>query len=82
MGTKKVLESLLLSVAHHWSLRETVDRQVELLERHFRQDEMVSAQKELAVLLGKPEKSVPRRNPGTGRATRAIGRRYRPMTES
>ena len=70
-GDQKVLESLLLSVAHHWSLRETVDRQVELLERHFRQDEMVSAQKELAVLLGKPEKSVPRRNPGTGRATRA-----------
>jgi hypothetical protein len=68
---QKVLESLLLSVAHHWSLRETVDRQVELLERHFRQDEMLSAQKELAVLLGKPEKSVPRRNPGTGKATRA-----------
>ena len=55
----KVLESLLLSVAHHWSLRETGDRQVELLERHFRQDEMISAQKELAVL--------PRRNPGTGK---------------
>ena len=53
------------------SLRETGDRQVELLERNFRQDEMVSAQKELAVLLGKPEKSVPRRNPGTGKATRA-----------
>ena len=70
-GDQKVMESLLLSVAHHWSLRETVDRQVELLELHFRQDEMVSAQKELAVLLGKPAKSVPRRNPGTGRATRA-----------
>jgi hypothetical protein len=70
-GEPKVLESLLLSVAHHWSLRETGDRQVELLERHFRQDEMISAQKELAVLLGKPEKSVPRRNPGTGKATKA-----------
>ena len=68
---QKVLESLLLSVAHHWSLRETVDRQVELLERHFRQDKMVAAQKELAVLLGKPAKSVPMRSPGTGRATRA-----------
>ena len=60
-GEPKVLESL----------RETGDRQVELLERHFRQDKMGSAQKELAVLLGKPEKSVPRRNQGTGKATRA-----------
>ena len=25
-GEPKVLESLLLSVAHHWSLRETGDR--------------------------------------------------------
>jgi hypothetical protein len=68
---QKVLESLVLSVAHHWSLRETVDRQVDLLERYFRQDEMVSAQKKLAVLLGNQAKSVPRRNPGTGSATRA-----------
>ena len=70
-GDQRVLESLLPSVAHHWSLRQTVYRQVKLLERHFQQDKMVSAQKELAVLLGKPEKSVPRRNPGAGRAARA-----------
>ena len=48
----KVLESLLLSVAHHWSLRETVDRQVELVERHFRQDEMVSSMRKLAAMVG------------------------------
>jgi hypothetical protein len=46
------MESLLLSVAHYWSLRETSDRQVELLERHFRQEEMRAAQMELAALLG------------------------------
>jgi hypothetical protein len=46
------MESLLLSVAHYWSLRETLDRQVELLERHFRQEEMRAAQMELAALLG------------------------------
>jgi hypothetical protein len=65
----QVLESLVLSVAHHWSLRETADRQVELLERHFRQDEMFAAQKELAVLMGQPEKSVTRRKPGLGKVT-------------
>ena len=38
-----VVESLLLSVAHHWSRRETLARQFELLERHFSQDQMLSA---------------------------------------
>ena len=66
----RVLENLLLSVAHYWSLREPVDRQVELLERHFRQDEMFSAQQELALLLGNPKPS--RRGPGNNRsATKA-----------
>ena len=62
----KILESLLLSVAHHWSLRETGDRQVELLERHFRQEEMVYALRELAVLMGQTERP-PLRNPGAGK---------------
>ncbi len=48
-------ESLLLSVAHFWSRKETGDRVVELLERHFRQDEMHTAQKELMEMLKRPE---------------------------
>jgi hypothetical protein len=63
-----VLESLLLSVAHYWSLRETKDRQVELMERHFRQDEMVAAQTELALLLGNTEK-ISKRGPAAGRSS-------------
>ena len=39
----KQVESLLLSVAHHWSRRETHARQTELLERHFSQEQMVTA---------------------------------------
>ena len=65
----QVLESLVLSVAHHWSLRETADRQVELLERHFRQDEMWCALKELAALLGPGSFSVHKRNPGINKVT-------------
>ena len=42
-----VMESLLLSVATYWSRKETADRVVELLERHFRQDEMYAAHKDL-----------------------------------
>ena len=38
-----VIESLILAVAHHWSRRETIGRQVELIERHFSQDEMKMA---------------------------------------
>ena len=38
-----VLECLLLSVAHHWSLKEPFERQVELLERFFNQDQMKAA---------------------------------------
>ena len=43
----KVMKSLLLSLGHHWSRRETIDQQVELLSRHFCQDEMRSALKDL-----------------------------------
>ena len=39
----KQVESLLLSVAHHWSRRESHARQTELLERHFSQEQMVTA---------------------------------------
>ena len=48
-----IVESLLLSAAHYWSTRETMERQVELLERHFRQDEMYHALSELKIV--KPE---------------------------
>ena len=50
----KVMESLLLSMGHYWSGRDTNDRQVDLLERHFRQDEMLAALKELAEKAGLP----------------------------
>jgi len=60
-----VMESLVMSVAHHWHMRETAARQVELLERHFRQDEMLAALKELEQLV-KIAKVQPRRS-GTGR---------------
>ena len=66
----KAIESLLLSVGHFWSLRETADWQVDLLERHFRQDEMLAALKELAELTGLPKPK--KRNPGAARsATKA-----------
>ena len=42
-----IVESLLLSAAHYWSTRETMEQQVELVERHFRQDEMYHALSEL-----------------------------------
>ena len=57
------VESLLLSVAHHWSLRETADRQVELVERHFRQDEMLSSMRKLAEVVGP---TCPKVNPRRG----------------
>ena len=64
------LESLLLSVAHFWALRETANRQVDLLERHFRQDEMLAALRELSELVGLP--APKKRNPGGMRtATKA-----------
>ena len=66
-----VMESLLMSVAHHWHLRETVARQIELIERHFRQDEMLAALRKLETLVKKAPK-VHERRAGAGRsATRA-----------
>ena len=65
------VESLLLSVAHHWSLRETADRQVELVERHFRQDEMLSSLKRLAEVVGPTcPKVTPRQGGANKTATR------------
>merc|ERR1719319_328205 len=61
-----VMESLVMSVAHHWHLRETAARQVELLERHFRQDEMLAALKKLETLVTVPK--VQERRAGTGRS--------------
>ena len=37
------VECLLFLVAHHWSIREPFNRQVELLERFFDQDQMKAA---------------------------------------
>ena len=66
------MESLLLSVAHHWSLRETADRQVELVERHFRQDEMLSSMRKLAEVVGPTCPKVNPRRGGSGKtATRS-----------
>ena len=55
---ENILESLVLSVAHYWSCRETWDRQVELLDRNFRQDEMLHALTDLCrmKMLEKPKK--------------------------
>ena len=62
----KVTESLLLSVSHFWSVRETANRQVEMIERHFRQDEMLAALRELATLVGLP--APKQRQSGASRA--------------
>ena len=65
------LECLLLSVAHHWSLRETADRQVELVERHFRQDEMKNSLRKLVEVVGSDCPKVSDRKGGAGKtATR------------
>ena len=62
----KVMESLLLSMGHFWSGRETNDRQVDLLERNFRQDEMLAALKELAK---KTDLPVPKQRQGGNNRT-------------
>ena len=64
-----VLESMLLSVAHYWSRKETADRVVELLERSFRQDEMFAAQKELAEMMKRP--TPPKRQGSSGSLARS-----------
>ena len=60
-----VMESLLLSVAIYWSRKETADRVVELLERHFRQDEMYAAHKDLMEVMKRNKPS--NRQQGAGR---------------
>ena len=64
-----VMESLVMSVAHHWARRETVDRQVDLLSRHFCQDEMLAALKDLMVLVKQPPPK--QRHPSARTATKA-----------
>ena len=59
----KVMESLLLSVSHFWSVRETANRQVELIEQHFRQDKMLAAWRELATLVAALPPSRGRQEP-------------------
>ena len=61
-----MMESLVLSVAHHWHLRETAARQVELIERHFRQDEMLGALRELETLV--KINKVQKRQGGAGKS--------------
>ena len=63
----KVMESLLLSVGHHWSRRNTVNRQVELLSTHFRQDEMYAALKELMELVELSVPAIVKRQPTSAR---------------
>ena len=78
----KVMESLLLSVGHTWSRRETVDQQVELIGRHFSQGEMLANLKELMELVGLPApvkrqptaaRTATKAQAGTLAATRATG---------
>ena len=61
-----MMESLVMSVAHHWHLRETAARQAELIERHFRQDEMLAALRELETLVTMTK--VQKRQAGAGRS--------------
>ena len=65
-----ILESLLLSVAHYWSYRESRNRQVELLERHFQQDEMLHALIELRLMKMLPP-PVKRQHTASKTATKA-----------
>ena len=65
-----MMESLLMSLAHHWHLRETAARQVELIERHFRQEEMLVALRELETM-GKIPKVQPRRSGPNRSASKA-----------
>ena len=59
----KIMGSLLLSVSHFWSVRETANRQVELIKRHFCQDEMLAAWRELATLVAALPPSRGRQEP-------------------
>ena len=58
------IESLILSVTHFWSMRESNGRQVELLERHFTQEQMCVALHDLNTTVGlaeQPKKRQPSR---------------------
>ena len=46
------VECLLLAVANHWSIRELFDRQVELMERFFDQEQMKIVLSKLEVASG------------------------------
>ena len=64
-----LLESLTLAVLHFWSRRETYGRQVELLERHFSQDQMELAQWNLHYATGIIDPPKKRRAAGDQSAT-------------
>ena len=70
-----VLECLLLAVAHHWFLREPVDRQIELLEGFFRQDEMKAALKMLEETIGLPKQKQDGRSHEDGNPSLSRGHR-------
>ena len=63
-------ECLLLAVAHHWSIRGPFNRQVELLDRFFDQDQMKTALTKLEGAAGLP-RHANRRTGATKTATRA-----------
>ena len=66
----KSVECLLLAVAHHWSLRETAERQTELMSRFFDQEQMKTALTKLETVTGL-EKHKNRQNGALKTATRA-----------
>ena len=66
----KTVKCLLLAVAHHWSLRETVERQTELMQRFFDQEQMRTALSKLEAVTGL-EKHKNRQNGANKTATRA-----------
>ena len=66
----KTIECLLLAVAHHWSGRETAERQTELLDRFFDQEQMKTALSKLEAATGKV-KLTNRQNGASKTATRA-----------
>ena len=66
----KTVECLLLAVAHHWSLRETAERQTELMSRFFDQEQMKTALTKLEAVTGL-EKHKNRQNGALKPATRA-----------
>ena len=68
--TDPTVECLLLAVAHHWSIRETVERQTDLMERFFDQEQMKTALSKLEAVTGL-ERHKNRQNGASKTATRA-----------